>query len=508
MRTLSLSLFIAALAASARAQDLTEAYNLSNTTALGTARSIGFGGALGSIGGDFGVISVNPAGLGIYRTSEIAATPSLRMNYSTSAFQGNTTTDNGTDRTLNHVGMVLTEAPKGKRYDRRKWKSAAFAFGMNRIADLTGNYNYSGANYSSSASLLFEADANRTPANLDAPGSLAYMGSKAHLLTHPLTSYYTAVPFSGGITQSNIVSERGGINELVVALGGNYKERILIGATLGFPVFRYHRISDYTETVLPGNTNNLAGFSSFTYNNDLSINGSGVNLKLGTILKLTNFFRIGAAFHTPTIYTLSEVTDYGISSVVGGNRYSLSTANILPQQRFDYSFITPYKAVLSASLVIKKLGFVTADYEVVDYSTMQFRYQSGTDASGTSNRVLENNMNNSIRATYQAATNIRLGAEIKLGKSFMARAGAGYYSNPYKTGPSMERFDVSAGLGFRTKHFFADFGLLNSTYKFSELAYSDVDYRYVATANSGALAPMATVQPVTNNVALTVGFKF
>ncbi len=67
------ALLIGSLGASA--QDITEAYNLSNLTVQGTARSMGFGNALGSVGGDFSSLSVNPAGLGVYRSSEFTLTP-------------------------------------------------------------------------------------------------------------------------------------------------------------------------------------------------------------------------------------------------------------------------------------------------------------------------------------------------------------------------------------------------------------------------------------------------
>lgn len=510
MRNFILSLFAATLSTSAAySQTLAEAFNLSNTSSQGTARSIGFGNALGSIGADFSVISVNPAGLGVYRTSELSFTPSLRMNYAKSTFQGNTTSDNNTQQVINQFGLILTEAPKGKRYDHRNWKAAAFAVGMNRIADFNHDYNYNGNNFTSSAGLLFEADVNGSADNLKVPGSLAYLGDKTRLFTHPLTSYYTSVPFAGGINQSSIIRERGGINEYVVSLGGNYKERIMLGAAIGVPSFRYQRTTDYTETVLPTNTNNPDNFTTFTQNNDITIKGMGFNLKIGAILKLTNFFRIGAAFHTPTFYSLNETTDYGVSSLVGGKRYSVSTANDLPQKTFEYTFNTPYRGILSASVVIKQLGFVTANYELVDYSAMQYHYYSGFNpTAGISAKQQEVNMNNAIRANYQAASNLRLGAEIKFSKYFMVRGGVGYYGNPYKIGPAMERIDLSAGVGFRSKHFFADFGVVNSSYKFSEQAYGNIDYTHVFTANTGAASPVAITQPVNNNVALSVGLKF
>ena len=496
-------------AVSANAQDIIEAYNLSGTSVQGTARSIGFGNALGSIGGDFSSLSVNPAGIGVYRTSELSFSPSLKLNYATSTFQGKVVDDNNARINLNQFGVIFTEAPKGRRYDHRNWKAISFGIGMNRISDFNRDYNYTGINTTGSASLLFEADANRNPYDLDNAGTLRNMGIDAGLLTPHLSSYYSTVPFAGGITQANTVSERGGINEYVATLGGNYKERLMLGATIAIPVMDYHRTSDYSETVLPGNAANTYNFNTFVYHNQLNISGTGFNAKLGAILKLTNFLRIGAAFHTPTVYSIQEHTEYGISSIVDNVNHTLSTNYSLPVSSFDYSFITPYKGVLSASLVIKKLGFITADYEIVDYSTMKYIYPDGIDAgTGISFRQEQTDMNNAIKNNYQAASNIRLGAEIKLTKFLMVRGGIGYYGNPYKTGTSAAHTNISAGIGFHTKNFFADLGVVNTSWTFREQAYSDVDYNYVATPNTGAPAPIATIQPTTNNASLTLGLKF
>ncbi len=162
----------------ASAQDITEAYNLSNLTVQGTARSMGFGNALGSVGGDFSSLSVNPAGLGVYRSSELTFTPSLRINATSSEYTTVTTMDNNTHFNINNFGLVFTNAPKGKRYDDRNWKTVSFAFGMNRTADFNRNYTYQGKNTTSSGSQVFESDANLNPTGVtdQNSSSLGYMG--------------------------------------------------------------------------------------------------------------------------------------------------------------------------------------------------------------------------------------------------------------------------------------------------------------------------------------------
>jgi hypothetical protein len=41
----------------------------------GTARTIGIGSSIGALGGDFSSVSINPAGIAMYRSSEFTITP-------------------------------------------------------------------------------------------------------------------------------------------------------------------------------------------------------------------------------------------------------------------------------------------------------------------------------------------------------------------------------------------------------------------------------------------------
>ena len=492
------------------AQDEREAYNLSNTTVQGTARSIGFGGALGSVGGDFSAISVNPAGLGVYRSSELMFSPSLKINSATGNYLGTSSADNNVQFNINNFGVVFTNAPKGKRYERRDWKAVSFAMGMNRTADFNHDYSYTGVNRTSSATLAFVTNANIDSNNKYNAGTLAYTGWESYLINGYAGNYITAVPYQGGIQQLNSIKERGGINEYLFSLGGNYKEKLLLGAVVGIPSINYEKNSNYSETLIASTVTNTDNFQTFTYNNVIKLNGTGINVKLGAIYKLTDFFRIGAAFHSPTVYNITDINDYGITSVVGGSTHAFSTANDLPQYQFNYSFITPVKGVLSATFILKNLGFITADYEYVNYSTMHYKYPVGIDqGTGYSFQYEADQLNKTIKNTYQAASNIRVGAEIKLTKFFMVRGGAGYYSNPYinkEWGSS--RLDLSAGLGFRSKSFFADFAVVSSMYDGSEQPYSQIDYKYVLPVQTPVAIPVAKTSFITNNVAFTVGVKF
>ena len=500
----------------ASAQDVREAYNFSNLTVQGTASSMGYGNALGSLGGDFSSLSVNPAGLGVYRSSELSITPSLRMNGASSDYAGSTTMDNNTHFNINSFGLIFTNAARGKRYEHRNWKAVSFAFGMNRVADFNRNYTYQGNNSTSSASQAFESDANLNPNNATSTtpnNSLGYFGYNSYLLNqNPTTgSFYTTVPFTGGINQLKSVQENGGIDEYVISLGGNYREKLMLGVTIGIPTINYRSNASYTESSSDNNTiSNANGFSSFNYNQTLNITGVGINAKIGAIYKITDFFRIGAAFHSPTFYSISDVSR---NSLYVNNDSSINAANtvgyngVYARNSFDYNLTTPWKGILSATFIIKNLGFVTADYEYVDYSSMRYQYGDGYQAD-------QDAINQTIKKTYQGVSDFRIGAGFNITKFFMLRVGAGYYGNAYtaygeanELNYTTQRIDLNAGLGFKfNKHFYADLGFVHSMYQGYEQPYS-IDYSGVVSGTQATI-PQAKTDFSINNMALTMGVRF
>src|SRR5690606_8909066 len=105
------------------AQDETDALRYSFLMPQGTARSMGFGSALGSVGGDFSSLSVNPAGIGVYRRSEFMFTPSFHFGNVEGTYLNNVEDRSKTAFNFSNLGLVLTRSERGKRYERSKWKA-------------------------------------------------------------------------------------------------------------------------------------------------------------------------------------------------------------------------------------------------------------------------------------------------------------------------------------------------------------------------------------------------
>ena len=64
----------------AHAQTPEDALRLSFFAPNGTPRSNALGGAMGSLGGDLSATSINPAGLGFYKTNEFYVSPNYVSN--------------------------------------------------------------------------------------------------------------------------------------------------------------------------------------------------------------------------------------------------------------------------------------------------------------------------------------------------------------------------------------------------------------------------------------------
>ena len=59
------------------AQNIYQLEDYSNNDLSGTARYVGMGGAMNALGADISLMSSNPAGIGLYRRSDVAGTLSV-----------------------------------------------------------------------------------------------------------------------------------------------------------------------------------------------------------------------------------------------------------------------------------------------------------------------------------------------------------------------------------------------------------------------------------------------
>jgi hypothetical protein len=498
------------LPVSVMAQTELDALKYSQVTSAATARSLSLGGAGGSYGADFSSLSINPAGIGVYRSSEIMFTPVLRLNSMNTNYLGSTSTESNTKLNLANFGIVFTTAPKGERYNQSDWKAYSVGIGYNRVADFNTRGYYAGNNKESSITEAFAADDLLNGHNVEvAPppyGYFAYWGFLDNDLMQSIP-YENIIKKGGSLNQSKSWQTKGGINEWTLSLGGNFREKLLLGASVNLTSYKYDRSTNYYEEDATGNTNN--DFASMSYNEIISTTGIGVNLKLGAIYVVNDVLRLGAAVHTPTWAAFSDLSDYNMTTNTEGYKASLPgtdgnpiTTVIPPNQyAFDYSLRSPWRAILSATAFMGKSGFVTADYEYAAYNNMRYSFRN--------DRAYENIVNAAIKDTYKGTHNFRLGVEGKL-QNYMGRVGFAYYMSPYQNADMFKgnRMDLSAGIGARFGGFFIDLAYVHIMQEMGEYGYPALVAPNLAAGIRKIPVGIADIKTGNNLVALTLGFKF
>ena len=123
-------------------QNTADALRYSTQNVVGTARTVGVGGGIGALGADFSVLSTNPAGLAIYRTSEFIFTPAFHVASTASTLDGidtETYTENKNKFNLSNVGIIFNARPRSAN-----WKTFNIGIGLNRLANYNRTYFFDG----------------------------------------------------------------------------------------------------------------------------------------------------------------------------------------------------------------------------------------------------------------------------------------------------------------------------------------------------------------------------
>ena len=245
IKIILLASFLSTLAFSQTAED---ALRFSLLPGGGTARTLGVGGAIGALGADYSVASINPAGMARYRRSELVFTPSLYLAKAESELEGvpeGANTENKTRFNFNNIGIVLSNQPRGF-----KWKTSNFGIGFNRLANYNQEIFFEGTTRGSYTDRLIEQADGFFPEELDRfeSGPAFDVGAIYNPDPDDLTFYQSDFIDSDEVKKSQRITSSGSVNELLFSLAGNYNEKLMVGATIGIPFFSYTVEKNYRES--------------------------------------------------------------------------------------------------------------------------------------------------------------------------------------------------------------------------------------------------------------------
>ena len=456
-----------------------DAMRYSQLTFGGTARFNSMAGSMGALGGDISTLSFNPAGIGIFRKSELSISPSVFFQGTSSTYRDVNSSDSRVNFNLGNIGLVATFK---LRDTMSGWQSLNFGFGYNRTNNFYNRMNITGNNKFNSLLDTYVADANANPpSSFDQFSTdLAYQTYLINPLPNDTTKFNHVIKHYGEL-QNKSIESKGSMGETVLSFGGNYRNMLFVGATVGIVNARYIEDFVYTET---DEKDTIKGFKSFKLKQFLDTKGSGINFKLGVVVKATDWMRLGAAVHTPTRISMNDVYSAGMTSDLDGKVRSYDS----PEGNFNYSITTPFRAIGSVGFIINKMALLNAEYEYVNYQNARL---------GASPNVF-GEVNTYIRNNYIATRNLRFGGEVRF-DPICFRAGYALYGSPFKSGlnEKANRSSYTGGIGFRKNVFFIDFAFVYNT-------YTDYSYLYAPAFNDAVIKNKYT----SNSYVLTLGLRF
>lgn len=471
----------------------------------GTARYAALSGAFGALGGDLSAIADNPAGSAVFITNDLSVSLGVIDLENKSTYFGSKSNAIDTDVTLNQAGGVFVFTNSD---ENSKWKKFTIALNYNNSRNhdddlfIQGRGNKTIGSYflnraqgvplellqlqsGESISELY-AYLGETQGTSAQDAFLGYQGFIFDPLDpeNPNNTQYILNIRPGGFNQEFYSGSAGFNGKYTLNFAAQYTDDLYFGINLNAHSIDYINSSYLYET----NSNPGSLVNEITFENNLSVLGNGFSAQLGAIGKVTDDFRIGVTYDTPTWYVISEETSQYLQTARTENGEVITeiiNPNVINIFR-DYRLRTPGRYAVSAAYVFGKQGLISMDYSYKDYGETKFSSDFSNEF-GPLNAVVSN--------ALKGASSLKVGGEYRINELSL-RAGMRYEESPYENNSSLgDLTGFSLGLGY-------DFGDYNFDIAWSRLQ-QDRDRQLYSTG----LTSVASIDTVTNNIIFTLGFN-
>ena len=456
------------------AQSEVDALRFSREDLHGTARSMSMGGAFGALGGDQTAISINPAGIAVYRSSEVVGT----LNLSQERSSAGSADAHKTRFDMDNLGFVGYFPMRNDALPL-----VNFGFSYNRLKSFDKTISAAGPAASTMIDYIADRSAGVDPSKLEMGDNLpdpfitqpwlSVLGFNSYLI-NPVNDgqrYDPINTFGQNAVGEIRTKERGHVDNYDFTVGTTINHILNLGLSLSIKDISYSLESDYLEDFDDG---------GYTLTNWVTTSGAGVSAKLGAIYRPVHFLRLGIAYHTPTLYALTETYEAQIDDNMGayvtdpdyepGQTYSAVFTN-------DYDLKTPGRFVASIAGVFGTNFIASMDFELVDYSQMKLEIPSGSSDDPNWYDI----DNEYISMDFRSASTVKAGMEYRFTPQFSGRLGYAWMQNPYETtfresgdaavsgSNTIYRMEgdtnyFTGGVGYRfNRNFFLDFALVYKT---------------------------------------------
>lgn len=483
MRKIILTALVLGASSAIQAQDTYLNERLVNSAGEinGTSRYVGMGGAMGALGADLSCMSYNPAGIGLYRRSDLGLTAGAQWN--TEKVDGL----KNARGTFDQIGFVWSN-----RLDSDKMPFLNFGFnfqkkmnfGQGFIAD---NPNLGGLSQMDQLADManggFDSDNNLAGAAVDY-GFLTPLDKDGNITSdkNQIASYMNKY---NGEDAFYTHDQWGGLNTFDINVSGNANDRFYWGLTMGFENLKYRAYTDYFErsSIIE---NGVVKHGDYSLSNDMQIDGWGFNMKFGFIVRPIEDspFRVGLAMETPTWYQLRSSTLYQLYDEIDKVGYS-AQKNSLDESYLEYSLHNPVKGRLSIGSTVGNYLAWDVDWEFANYGKTSMGYPRGYNYDGSVslfNNKADEAMNQKTRNTMGFQHTLRAGIEAKPTNALAFRLGYSFNKSPYKDYVNFDQYDIdSYAMDYATRTSYMKVGdshtiTLGMGYKYKKF-YVDLAYK-------------------------------
>lgn len=520
----------AALAAVAQPPQCEYAFDnlrLSQTELRGTSRFMSMAGAFGALGGDISSLNQNPAGIGVYRSSDIGLTLSLDLNSTKTA----SVTEDKTKFNVNTFGYV-----GALKLDNETMPNFNWGVTYNRLMHFdrryrgAGEINTSITNYLADKMMAKGITADDILVDNPIDNSSADWNQVLafnNYLVIPVNaegSRFAGLGFDGVTALGEYdMEERGHVDEFGINLGGNIANTLYWGMGFGITDIRYEYNQYYGESLYDTEVYNkpddpdavlVDGDMDLGFTNWSRTTGTGYNFKIGVIVKPINELRFGLAFHTPTYYEMTDRFDQTLNTAfypVNASEYKLQ--DYTDTYRMDYDLRTPWHFIGSVAGVIGSKAIVSADYEYVGTSSIRVKDDWEYYDHFTENKYTTQDVKDYLQGQHI----IRIGAEYRLTPKWSLRAGFSHQTSSTKDAVKNDQIDVNvcgistaytydlstqyitAGLGYHHKNFYLDMAYVHKNRKNNYHLFPGINDLPTVSDE---------VKDNNNRISATIGFRF
>jgi hypothetical protein len=432
----------------------------------------------------------NPAGLALYKRSNLEAALSSVHQTTTTHFGENTKKDLRSRLSIGNLAFVKSQIPKSTRFT-----NLSYGIATAKTNHFYQNFTVVGKNDRSlMEQFAWQAQGVRPEELYNTYPFNSGLGYEIYAIDpdDSLGTSYAAQTGSDHEFRKRVQRE-GRQSEIVVALAVQFQEKLYMGISLGITDIIFSEISDYSETY-PATDK----VKSVTFSEDLSTVGTGYVARLGAIYRLHDRVRISAAYQTRTITSLQDYYTTTATSLVDTTRTQLDSEpgtsfNLSsPELVAEYSLISPSQWTLGVSAIVGKIGLFSIDWITSDFRQITM--------NGSGENTYDYATENALFDTLFRRTNqLRAGIEVRIRSTYYARAGFNARQSPLsKESKSLNKAvpGWSGGIGYRDDHLFADLAVSGTTETSSYYLYDP------------ALIQSAKIRNRILHVLLSVGVRF